>query len=59
MLRVFKLLVQNTDEARLGLTRLKGGVGVRWGSDWVRNSQGKGTCYTVYTPRFMLAFLLA
>ena len=28
---VFKLLVQNSDDVRLGLKRLKGGVGVRWG----------------------------
>ena len=31
MLRVFKLLVQNSDDVRLGLMRLKSGVGVRWG----------------------------
>jgi hypothetical protein len=31
MLRVFKLLVQNSDDVRLGLMRLNGGVGVGWG----------------------------
>ena len=31
LLRVFKLLVQNSDDVWLGLMRLKGGVGVRWG----------------------------
>ena len=32
MLRVFELLVQNSDDVRLGLMRLKGGVGGTVGS---------------------------
>jgi hypothetical protein len=31
MLRIFELLVQNSDDVWLGLMRPNGGVGVRWG----------------------------
>ena len=45
MLRVFKLLVQNSDDVGLGLMRPNGGVRVRWGL--TRGGFGKGDGLTV------------